>query len=92
MYNNKDIVICKLNWKNELVFSDRNLTSHHQGEERISIIKSWRQGGPPANENKQNRHLEMSFSQLGTVQHCLEQCGKEGVVLYGLHSHAVTSY
>jgi len=54
---------------------------YHQGEERISIIKIWHQEGHPANGNNLVLTIENRSS--------LPQCGKEGVVLYGLSSRDV---
>jgi len=60
---------------------DKNLMCH-QGEELISIIKSWpHEGHPddPTNGNKQNCHITnymcMSFRQLVIYGLTLSQCG-----------------
>jgi len=68
--------------------ADINLLLYHRGEERISTINRWRQEGHPTNENKQNCHItrcRLTFWNRPT----LPQCGKEGVVLFGLHSRGV---
>jgi len=54
---------------------------YHQGEERISIIKSWSQEGQPGNENKQNCHITRCRLTSGN-RPTLPKCGMEGVVLF----------
>jgi len=43
--------------------ADGNMVFHpnHQGEERISIIKNWRQEGHATNRNKETPYNQMSF-------------------------------
>jgi len=51
--------------------ANRNLV-FHQGDEGISIIKSWRQEGHPTNRRKKIYFTRCRIDKvLGTVQHCL---------------------
>jgi len=71
---------------------------NNQGKERISIIKSWRQGGHLATKpllrknsctiNKQNGYITRCRLTSGNCP-TLPQCGIKGVDLYGLYSRDV---
>jgi len=55
---------------------------NRQGEEPISIIRSLRHEGHPTNKNEQNCHMHGILTTGDRPT--LPQCGKDGVVLYGL--------
>jgi len=66
----------------------RNFALSNQGEESISIIKSWRQEGRPANKNKQKCPITRCRFDNWEPSN-LVQDGKEGVVLFYINDNDI---